>query len=98
MRSFARNCIRAAVAVLALASAEPCLAEEPLGSWNDSAAKRSIIAFVDRVTKQGSPDFVPPARRIATTMLHPWRETQMRFSDRQDRNLGNSILGRNLQL
>ena len=31
-----------------------------------AAAKQSIIAFVERVTNQGSPDFVVPAERIAT--------------------------------
>jgi phosphoglycolate phosphatase-like HAD superfamily hydrolase len=38
---------------------------DPLPSWNDGKAKRSMIDFVGRVTKQGSPDFVPPAERIA---------------------------------
>ena len=28
--------------------------------------KQAIIAFVEKVTKEGSPDFVPPAERIAT--------------------------------
>src|SRR5271169_2480620 len=37
-----------------------------LTSWNDSASKNAIVAFVDRVTKQGSPDFVPEAERVAT--------------------------------
>lgn len=37
----------------------------PLPSWNDGAAKRSIIEFVGRVTKEGGGDFVPPADRIA---------------------------------
>ena len=37
----------------------------PLPSWNDGKAKQSIIAFVAQVTKAGSPDFVPPAARIA---------------------------------
>ncbi len=37
-----------------------------LPSWNDGAAKKAIVTFVTRVTKQGSPDFVPPAERIAT--------------------------------
>ena len=37
-----------------------------LKSWNDTAAKQSIISFVEKVTKEGSPDFVPPAERIAT--------------------------------
>lgn len=38
---------------------------EPLPSWNDGAAKQSIIDFVGRVTKSGGADFVPEARRIA---------------------------------
>src|SRR6478752_8260288 len=38
----------------------------PLPSWNDGAAKKSIIDFVEKVTKEGSPDFVSPAERIAT--------------------------------
>jgi hypothetical protein len=39
---------------------------DPLPSWNDTATKNSIVIFVERVTKQGSPDLVPPAERIAT--------------------------------
>jgi len=39
---------------------------DPLPSWNDGKAKQSILAFVKRVTTPGSPDFVPPAERIAT--------------------------------
>jgi phosphoserine phosphatase len=39
---------------------------DPLPSWNDSPAKKAIIEFVTRVTKEGGPDFVPPAERIAT--------------------------------
>src|SRR5450432_582339 len=39
---------------------------DPLPSWNDTQTKKAIMAFVDRVTKQGSPEFVPPAERIAT--------------------------------
>ena len=35
-------------------------------SWNDGPAKKSIVDFVAKVTKEGSPDFVPPAERIAT--------------------------------
>ncbi|MBI4580830.1 MAG: haloacid dehalogenase-like hydrolase [Planctomycetes bacterium] len=41
------------------------LAEDPLPSWNERAAKQSIVAFVQRVTVSGSPDFVPRAERIA---------------------------------
>jgi len=40
-------------------------AQDPLPSWNDTATKKAIITFVDRVTKEGSPDFVAPAERIA---------------------------------
>ncbi|HEY7230813.1 MAG TPA: HAD family hydrolase [Pseudolabrys sp.] len=54
-------CLAAAFAGNALAQAP-----DPLPSWNDGAAKKSIIDFVARVTAQGSPDFVPPERRIAT--------------------------------
>ncbi|HEY5926205.1 MAG TPA: HAD family hydrolase [Kofleriaceae bacterium] len=38
---------------------------DPLPSWNDNASKRSIVAFVGRVTKRGDADYVPPAERIA---------------------------------
>jgi phosphoglycolate phosphatase-like HAD superfamily hydrolase len=41
-------------------------ATDALSSWNDGKAKQSILAFVEKVTKPGSPDFVPPAKRIAT--------------------------------
>src|SRR6201999_1118645 len=39
---------------------------DPLPSWNEGAAKRSITDFVARVTAQGGPDFVPADQRIAT--------------------------------
>jgi phosphoglycolate phosphatase-like HAD superfamily hydrolase len=41
-------------------------AQNALPSWNDTVARKNIVTFVERVTKQGSPDFVPPAERIAT--------------------------------
>jgi len=41
-------------------------AADPLPSWNDGKAKQSILDFVAKVTKSGSPDFVPVAERIAT--------------------------------
>ncbi len=41
-------------------------AADPLPSWNDGPAKQSIINFVEKVTKPGSPDFVPVPERIAT--------------------------------
>jgi phosphoserine phosphatase len=41
-------------------------ADKPLPSWNDGSAKRSIISFVEKVTAEGSRDFVEPEKRIAT--------------------------------
>jgi hypothetical protein len=41
-------------------------AADPLPSWNDTATKKSIVTFVEKVTKEGSPDFVPVPERIAT--------------------------------
>jgi len=38
---------------------------QPLPSWNDGPARQAIVGFVERVTKPGTPDFVPPAERIA---------------------------------
>lgn len=38
---------------------------DPLSSWNDGPAKRSIIEFVAKVSAPESPDYVPPAERIA---------------------------------
>ncbi len=62
--------------VLAGALALPVIAEslrpsavlaatDPLPSWSDGRVKQSIIDFVGRVTKQGSPDFVLEDERIA---------------------------------
>jgi phosphoglycolate phosphatase-like HAD superfamily hydrolase len=45
--------------------ATSALAADPLPSWNEGKAKQSIIAFVEKVTQEGSPDFVPAAERIA---------------------------------
>jgi phosphoglycolate phosphatase-like HAD superfamily hydrolase len=39
---------------------------DPLPSWNDGAAKKSITDFVARVTTPDAPDFVPPPERVAT--------------------------------
>jgi phosphoglycolate phosphatase-like HAD superfamily hydrolase len=38
---------------------------DPLPSWNEGAAKQSIVDFVKRVTTPGSKDFVPVPERIA---------------------------------
>ncbi|RPJ17793.1 MAG: haloacid dehalogenase-like hydrolase [Deltaproteobacteria bacterium] len=52
------------LALLLLTNA--AFAADPLPSWNDGPTKQGIISFVDKVTKEGSPTFVPPAERIAT--------------------------------
>jgi len=52
--------------LLASTLAPSALAQDPLPSWNDAAPKKAIVAFVEKVTKSDSPDYVPPAERIAT--------------------------------
>jgi len=63
-------CRRMVVFVLLLiaigVSANSAEAGDPLPSWNEGTAKRSIIDFVNRVAQPGSPDFVVPEQRIAT--------------------------------
>lgn len=41
------------------------LAAEPLPSWQESAAKKAIIAYVEDVTRAGSPHILSPSQRIA---------------------------------
>jgi phosphoserine phosphatase len=53
--------------VLVLTWASPALAQvDPLPSWNEGPARKAIVAFVEKVTREGGPDFVPPPDRIAT--------------------------------
>ena len=49
--------------LLVLIINESSAAEIP--SWNEGPAKSAIIDFVARVTREGGPDYVPPAERIA---------------------------------
>jgi phosphoserine phosphatase len=51
---------------IALADLTTTQAQDPLPSWNDTAPRKAVVAFVEKVTKSGSPEFVPPAERIAT--------------------------------
>ena len=48
------------------AQAQTGAAGAALPSWNDGATKQAILNFVAAVTREGSPDFVPRAERIAT--------------------------------
>ena len=54
-----------ALAVLTSLSAPALGQTDPLPSWNDGTAKRAVLEFVDRVTREGSPQFVPALDRIA---------------------------------
>lgn len=53
----------ASAACLSLANAQT---RDPLPSWNDGEAKRSIIEFVEQVTRPDSPNFVQLTERVAT--------------------------------
>ena len=50
---------------VALAFPAWAFSADPLPSWNDTASKKSILAFVQKVTTVGSRDFVLPEDRIA---------------------------------
>src|ERR1700742_4843409 len=60
--------LRNLITLLAIAFAgfTTARAGDPLPSWNDTAPKKAIIAFVEKVTKEGTSDFVPVDQRIAT--------------------------------
>jgi len=45
---------------------QPRAATDPLPSWNEGAAKRAILSFVQEVTDKTGPRHVKPADRIAT--------------------------------
>ncbi len=66
MRSgFLRPLVRL-LAVACLAGASAARSEvDPLASWADGPAKKTILAFVGDVSKPGGPRFVPAAERIA---------------------------------
>ena len=54
------------LAALLLVFAHAHAQTDPLLSWNDGPVKKAIVEFVQTTTTQGSPQFVPPAERIAT--------------------------------
>lgn len=62
-----RSILSAAALVGALVfTATIAHAADPLPSWSDGKAKQSLVDFVGKVTREGSPTFVPVAERIAT--------------------------------
>jgi len=60
-----QNCVAIALVVAMAFATTRARAADALPSWNDGAAKQSIITFVEEVTKPGSPDFVSVPERIA---------------------------------
>lgn len=65
MSKIFRHVFIAALSAFIVFTIGPVRASEPLPSWNDGAAKQSVIEFVESVTRQGGKDFVPEAERIA---------------------------------
>jgi len=58
---------RLLLALVAIFLAGNAIAQtDPLPSWNEGQTKQAILAFVERVTDENSPDFVKPDERIAT--------------------------------
>ncbi|HJX09924.1 MAG TPA: HAD family hydrolase [Candidatus Binatia bacterium] len=64
--AYKQNLIAAALIGALAFIATVAHAADSLPSWNDGKARQSIIEFVEKVTKPGSPDFVPAPERIAT--------------------------------
>jgi phosphoglycolate phosphatase-like HAD superfamily hydrolase len=52
--------------VLVLLAAATAQVSDPLPSWNDGKAKQTLMQFVEDVTQEGGPHYVPPEARIAT--------------------------------
>ncbi len=53
-------------AVVAACAVCGCRTNDALSLWNDgSASKAAIVEYVNAVTDESSPDFIPPERRIA---------------------------------
>lgn len=60
-----RFCFPVVALMLGLLACSAQAQVDPLPSWNDAPAKQAIVAFVERVTKQGGQDFVAIPDRIA---------------------------------
>jgi phosphoserine phosphatase len=53
------------LSLLFLSATAASQAANPVPSWNEGIAKGSILAFVERVTREGGVDFVPVEERVA---------------------------------
>jgi hypothetical protein len=58
--------LTALVVTLSVTVCSVASAADPLPSWNEGAAKKSILEFVSAVTDKNNKDYVVPAKRIAT--------------------------------
>src|SRR5262245_2607564 len=65
-RSMKRLVVMLIVVLSFTAHARNSPVPDPLPSWNEGAAKKSIVEFVKAVTTRGGKDYVVPAERIAT--------------------------------
>jgi hypothetical protein len=63
-----RDLLKASAAVVLTGRAvrAAVAADDPLPSWNERPAKKTIVDFVRATTDKGSADFVPDGERIAT--------------------------------
>jgi phosphoglycolate phosphatase-like HAD superfamily hydrolase len=61
-----RRLVLALAAIALSACAQLAPVADPLPSWNDGPAKDAIVQFVRKTTDAASPQFVPPAQRVAT--------------------------------
>ncbi|MDA0339625.1 MAG: HAD family hydrolase [Proteobacteria bacterium] len=57
-----KQCVLLSLIVL---FATPAFAEDPLPSWNSSTSKTAVLRYIEKVTADGTADFVPAAERIA---------------------------------
>jgi len=48
-----------------MAAATTVRPADPLASWNETASKKAIVSFVEKVTRKGSPAFIAVPERIA---------------------------------
>ncbi len=68
MKQTSRNCavvIFAATWIVACSPQSAHAQDDPLPSWNDGPAKKTIVNFVAATTDKSSAQFVPPAERVA---------------------------------
>jgi hypothetical protein len=66
LRRIAFCCLIGALAAMTLVTPAQAQPQDQLPSWNEGPAKQAITSFVRRVTDKSSPEYVPPADRLAT--------------------------------